>query len=655
MDNSEILTLDLDHFFAPNLPGVSRLKSAQFERREVTLADQDSAILDVFPTTPGASCCFLRLHKGAARTLRFRTSGAYRLQAGESGGWLLMPADTGAPAYWFPQPPILRCQDALGHVLAERPVSLTGLHATPADMSIDLRLPADWHLDWVVWRFSPEARELATGLGQILNIERRPYFLWGSKVNFILPAGVYQYLLHGHVYTNDFVWPRNWKFHSELDAYGLYLALDGLHLATGKALYGLMKRQMLYSVITAQAEDGGWYQGEWTDLMESHYRLHNAAMLMLTAGLEEFDDDIIRTALAKAAAFLSTCADQTDIGHWFLHDSLENSAEAMEEMRRQTKTPWIPSRTLGKSATNKLILNTHLDAIIALDRYQALTGDNQYAGQLDSARTATRTLLNLRPAEMLYRLLYWAIGLTLLPKDEAMRLPFPLRVLKRFTWMHLTPQMHRVKRFFPRLVMPGGLIERHLAPLHYDINYHPVNVMDLARYWRRFPAEDLSAVIAEAVKAVAGGTMLEYWAEAKPRQFAIVTWVDALYHLCTLNPDQAYRRHLVQAMLKAQDLGLGLPPSLLGGDAEVAGRTGHQPCPSPANPALMIANLSRSKLTEILVVNPTGHGLELAWESGAINTLTWTDAAGQPLPGTTSNLVVPGRSWIQGRESTSNG
>jgi len=32
----------------------------------------------------------------------------------------------------------------------------------------------------------------------------------------------------------------------------------------------------------------------------------------------------------------------------------------MEEMRRQTRTPWIPSRTLGKSPTNKLILNTHL-------------------------------------------------------------------------------------------------------------------------------------------------------------------------------------------------------------------------------------------------------------------------------------------------------
>jgi hypothetical protein len=147
--------------------------------------------------------------------------------------------------------------------------------------------------------------------------------------------------------------------------------------------------------------------------MESHYRLHNSAMLMLEAGLQEEADETIHRALEKAAAFLDACTDKTDIGLWFLHDSLEGSVASMEEMRRQTKTPWIPSRTLGKSPTNKLILNTHLDAIVALDRYREVTGDAQYAGHIDSARAAARSVLGLRPAEPLYRL-YWFIGLTLL-------------------------------------------------------------------------------------------------------------------------------------------------------------------------------------------------------------------------------------------------
>ena len=641
----------LHQLFAPAENGEAQeiLSSGRFTRTRRDDAGKATALLDRFPDAEGVSCCFVRLQRGEARTISFIAEGAYLLEACPSGGWLLKAVQTESPSYWVPQAPILRTLDDHGHITSERPASVVGLRASPTEMVVELQLPANWCLDWVCWRIEPSESDILDALQGTISLEQERYFLWGSKVSFQLPADVYLYLLHGHVYTNDFVWPRKWKFCSEIDAYGLYLALHGLELATRKKFYGLLKRQILYSVIARQAQDGGWYQGEWTDLMESHYRLHNSAMLMLEAGLEEEADETIRRALGKAAAFLVSCTDQTDIGLWFLHDSLEGSVETMEEMRRQTRTPWIPSRALGKSPTNKLILNTHLDAIVALDRYRVVTGDDQYSGQIDSARAATRSVLGLRPAEPLYRFLYWFIGLTLLPKADAMRLPLPLRVIKRLTWMYLTPQMHRVKRIFPRLVMPGGLIERHLSPLHYDINYHPVNVMDLVRYWRRFPADDLSTVIDGGVKAVVDNHLLDYWSEEKPRQFAIVVWADALYHLCTLRPDRAYRGYLAQAMLKAQELGLGLPPSLLGGDTEVASPVEQQPCPSPSNARLMVANLSTGKTTEILVVNPTSGGLELAWECNAIAPLTWTDSSGQPVPGSGSSLMVPGRSWIQGR------
>lgn len=645
--------LDIELFFAPTeLVGTQLLlDGTQCVRRELTLDNGDSALLDSFPGETDARCCFLRLSQGPARTVRFVLRGTYRVLAGASGGWLLAPTEADQAAYWIPQPPVLRRQDTLGHVLAERPVSLAGLNASPATLAVDLRLPADWHLDWVVWRFGPEAAPLAAELEQPSSLEKQAWFLWGSKVNFTLPAGVYQYLLHGQVYTNDFVWPRNWKFHSELDAHGLYLALDGLHLTTGKTLYGLMKRQMLYSVISAQAEDGGWYQGEWTDLMESHYRLHNAAMLMLAAGLEEFGDETIRAALTKAAAFLVKCTDRTDIGQWFLHDSLENSAEAMEEMRRQTNTPWIPSRTLGKSPTNKLILNTHLDAIVALERYRDATGDNQYAGLINSARGAAQALLALRPAEILYRLIYKAIELTLLPKDQAMALPLHLRLLKRLTWMYLTPRMHGVKRLFPRIVMPGGLIERHIAPMHYDINYHPVNVMDLARFQRRFPDEPLGGVIAGAVRAVTGSGLLRYWSEAANRRFAVVEWADALYQLCTLRQDMALRRHLAETLLLVCDLGLGLPPALLGGDAEV-NRHGHRvpSCPIPLDPRLLVANLSLGGHAEFLVINPTCNDLTLDFAQPGTQQAAWVDAQGLKIPASGS-ILVRQRSWILGKAS----
>jgi hypothetical protein len=639
----------LGKLFEPSESGSTGiLASPYFSRRRLETVGRDEFLLDEFPDMPGADSCFARLLPAEARNVRFVVHGSYGIDACPAGGWLLKPATDNAATYWIPRSPVLRKLDPQGHITAEQSVDLAAMAASPAELSVSLQVPADWHLDWVFWRFTPTRAAMAAELGHRVNLERQHFYLWGSKAKVELPAGAYLYLLHGQVYTDAFVWPRKWKFHSELDAHGLYTALDGLQLATGKDFYRLLKRQVLYSVIAQQSPDGGWHQGEWTDLMESHYRLHNAAMLMLEAGLEETHDDVVRSALERAAAFLAQCTDQTDIGTWFLHDSLESSAEAMEEMRRQTRTPWIPSRTLGKSPTNKLILNTHLDAIVTVDRYREVTGDDQYGELIASARAAARAILALRPAESLYRLLYWVIHLTLLPKDEAQRLPLPLRAIKRLTWMYVIPRMHRVKRLFPRLVMPGGLIERHIAPLHYDVIYHPINVLDLIRYGRRFPEEPHTDVIEQAIDVVIARSLLQYWTEHETRHFALVVWADALYQLCCLSPDLAPRRQLADAVLRIEDARLGLPPSLLGCDGEVVARECRQPCPSPANPRLRVVNLSQAGRTEIMVVNPATDPITLVWERMALPPLVWVTSQDQPAHA--PSPVIPARSWVLGRE-----
>ena len=179
---------------------------------------------------------------------------------------------------------------------------------------------------------------------------------------------------------------------------------------------------------TASA-DGRWPDGEWTDLMESHYRSHNGAMLMLATALQEQPDATLRCALELAVSSTVAHADETEIGPWFMHDSLEESAATMDEMLRQTGTRWIPSRALGKSPSNKMILNTHLDATLAIDRYREVTGDVRHDAALRSARQTTVALLARRPAERLYRALYRVVWLTLLPEPAARRLTLPLRVV----------------------------------------------------------------------------------------------------------------------------------------------------------------------------------------------------------------------------------
>jgi len=639
-------SLALRDLFEPPESAVLRheIQCDLFARRSWEASGQASLVLDQFGDAGGASCCFVRLAPLEARSARLVVEGGYGLQSCPSGGWLLKPIEPRRPTYWIPQFPIFREFDAHGRMLAEEPATLLGFKPAVEESSMEIAARGDATLECLVWCFPVGASGFVDELERPLVLEGQPTFMWASHTSCCGPADVYAYLVHGQVYENRFDSRRKRKICSELEAYALYVMLHGLEAASGKKLYGLLKRQILFSVIARQAPDGGWQHGEWTDFMESHYRFHNAAMLLLETALEEAPNSIVADALSKAASVLSKATDKTDIGLWFFHDSLEQSVE----MTARSGIRWVPSRELGKSPATKMILNSHLDAIVTLDRYREVTGDNRYSEEVASALGATRKLLALRPAEWLYRALYRAVRLTLLPESEATRLPVMLRAIKRLTRDHVIPRLHRVKRRFPRMVMPGGLIERHLSRLHFGVNYHSVNVMDLARLWRRFPREDFGGVIDGAVKAVTETTLQEYWVESKQRQ-ALGYWVEATYHLATLSPEPARRRHLAEAILSALDAGLGLPPSLLGAHPEVVKPAQRFPCPSPRDARLRVANLSCGDRAEILVVNPTNAAVELAWERNPDIGLIWVSADDRPIGAGSSPLSVPPRGWLWAR------
>lgn len=641
---------DLKQMFEPP-PGGEVLQTVQsdnFSRVHWTLDGFATILLDRFPSAEDSSCCFFRLGETNTTTVRFTVQGEYQLSSCPSGGWLIKPADTTLPSYWMPQPPIMRNYDSSGRILSEVSAVLVGLQTTPTKLTVEIKTSRNLTLDLTLWRFSSGSIDIVGELERPLVLERQSVFLWTSQTIYQSAADVYLYLVHGHVYANRFIWPRKWKICSELDAYGLYVLLKGLQLATNKTLYSLLKQQLLFSVIARQSKDGGWYHGEWTDSAESHYRYHNGAMHLLESALEEHTDDTVRTALECAAKFISTYTDETSLGLWFLHDSLEESAERMDECWIQTGGKWLPSHSLGKSPTNKLILNTHLDTTIALHRYHEVTGDMRHEKKVSSAHSAARNALLLKPAELLYRLVYRAIGLTLLPYSEAKFLPLPVRAAKRLTANYLIPQLHRIKRVFPRFVMPGGLIERHLSPLHFNIQYHAVNTMDLARLLNCYPDADLADIMDNAVTFVTDNNILQYWSEAKPRQYALVVWVDALYRICMQKQDVKYRNHLAEAVLFAEDTGLGLPPAILGAESEVIGNFAQQPCPSPTERLLRVVNLCNGKHLEFLVVNNTTRDLELIWEHGSNHQLSWLTASGNTIEGDASVLRIPAQSWLRG-------
>lgn len=655
VDASTLTTAQVFETAAQDACSESVVLTRTVGRKRHQLRDGTEALADTFPDHPGAACAFLRLAAGPARRVRLVFDGTDTAMACGAGGWLLeghVAEANAAPRYWLPQPPVLRTVDANGRILTQRALSLDGFTTDPSGLCLELEVEADKHLDLPVWRFAPDAA--AAGLLAPLQapsvLERQRWFLRSSHAAVNKPADVYECLVHGWVYDNRFVrrarYPaRTWRICSENEAHSLYMALNGLERATGRALYTLLKRQIVGSIIARQAADGGWHHGEWTDLMESHFRLHTAGLLVLEAALEEAPDPAVRQALDAAAAFLAGRTDRTDIGTWFLHDALEESAERASA---DGAPPWEPTKILGASPTNKLILNTHLDSLVALDRYRELAHDDRHAGTVESAHSAALAVLRARPAEWLYRPAYRALWLTLLPSERAARLPLPARVVRRLVPKLLAPNLYRLKWRHPRLVMPGGLIDRHLAPKHYNTIYHTVNLMDVVRLTRRFPHPDLLRIVHDAVAAVTRTGLLEFWVQRKLKQ-PIGYWVEAIYQLCTLDPAPELRAHLAQAMLAAEDLGLGLPPTLLGADPEVIPHAQQVTCPCPGDARLRVANLGRGLRSEVVVVNPGSEAVALGWDSAAPRAARWSSSAAQASISTAAAPTsIPARGWAWG-------
>jgi len=651
-DTATVLEISISDIFdpAPNSRPKEITKASGFFRNHIAHASGLQVISDTF-TDIGAKCCFLRIQKNTRKQIRLSISGSYQFTTSPVGGWILEPTVQSADdnMYWIPQSPTLRNLDNDGHILSIQAAGLGGAYLSTFSMSADIQVPVGNNLDLVVWKFKLKQYQVIDDLKTpLFTIESQKMFLWSSHTTYHQPSDVYLHLIYGHVYENHEVWPKYWRVCSELDAYALYITLKGLEKSTGKRLYSLLKAQIVYSVISRQAEDGGWYHGEWTDTMESHYRLHTAGILLLSAFYEETGDETVLKSLRKAVQFAAGNVDKLDHGMWFYHDSLEQSPE-MEKLY-----PFRPAKSqgLGKSSNNLLVLNTHLDTTIALHRYQQVSGDNQYTDLVDSAKRSAHSVLELRSAEFFYRLIYKTIYLSFLPTRRAVTLPAHLRALKRLGWKYLVPRLKYIKARFPRLVMPGGFIERDLVQKGGSVRYQPVNLMDLIR-WQNIFNESFAATKSGLEFTVNSG-IIDRWKEKRGKEDdSLGFWSEALYHLCLTHPGRKYRAWLAEAILNLEDNGLGISPSLLGSNPEAIPLAEQHPCPSPGQRYLRVVNFSHGTHIELLVINPTSGSVMLEWETAPPESIVWEN--GKDITACSAaendNITVPPRGWLWGRSN----
>jgi hypothetical protein len=587
-------------------------------------------------------CDFVRFTVKRERYFRFILPDEYDIRMTKGDGWFFRCRNLGKHHYWIPLQPVVRNYDKFGRILSEETLPLIKMDVLRHYSCALFEIPEGHDfVEFVVWSL-PSDSSLLEELYSLSPQERQNIFLWGSHTKYSGPKDVYRNLIWGAVYKSAWRWPpRSWKtVYCEADAHALYVALHSLWIATGKKIYQHLKTQLVFSVAVRQETNGAWHHGEWTDEFEVQYRLHCSGIHLLAADYEETKDDLVKSYLRKAVEYMKTQCDELTVGTWYLHDSLESSVAAL----RKGPLSFQNSRALGKSPSNMLVLNTHLDALVALHRYEEVTGRRFQGKEINEGVDATLAVLGLKPAEIFYRLYFKAIDLTFLPNSEARKLPLHLRAVRRLAREKLIPLLPRVKKLIPRLGMPNGYIDRGLSLDEFTYNYFPINVMDLLRFQRRFRVKTLDPIIVSAVDCMLR-ISLERWLEDASAAYALGFWAEAMYVYCLSRAGES-RSALAEVVIALLTSKKGLPPSLLGCNSEFVPLTNQVPCLWTDNDRIRIVNLSVGPAQlEFLLVNITDMPQEVTvpseWE-------TWDmlDQQDQEISAG-KTLMVPACGWVR--------
>jgi hypothetical protein len=171
---------------------------------------------------------------------------------------------------------------------------------------------------------------------------------------------------------------------------------------------------------------------------------------------------------------------------WFLHDTNEQNAKHR-----------FRSTVFGQSAGNSICVNTHIQALTVLHRLWHLVPNKQvYQDNFDKGMAALRRVLEYQPGTLVYR-----------PLEKLLMEYFQNATQKNVGWARIRKGIKGravlmiygwLKRFFPRLVLPQGFIDRDLTLSVGSDQYQIINLKDLLTLYQQEPVPWLRPYITGA-------------------------------------------------------------------------------------------------------------------------------------------------------------
>ncbi len=291
------------------------------------------------------------------------------------------------------------------------------------------------------------------------------------------PLDVWNYLIDGSIYHPQFETIRTVgkRFKCQQCAFAWWSYFGFLYKETQKRIYAIMQDEIAYSILLDMTEEGEWGHGFWSDEIETHTRFHLDGIHLLVSQYEKTGESIwLETAERGMGFVFDHLMEKLDGGSiWFLHDTTEH------ERRHKFK-----STIFGKTPGNLLCINTHVQVLSVLYRLHKILPDKViYAEMFEKGIKALQEIFNHKPGEFTYKLLvFWITKLLTRSRHSnwnRLRNYIESLIIPKFYW--------QVRRIFPRIVLPGGFIERDLNLNFFMHSYNIINLKDLLILYQQVP------------------------------------------------------------------------------------------------------------------------------------------------------------------------
>lgn len=392
---------------------------------------------------------------------------------------------------WFPLVCGLFSFDACGRIAAANGNASLRLEAG-ANIKLDLLVSGkagETAIIPYVLMDDPEGRYFEE-ISSLNDTERRLYlksdWFFGRR-----PLDLWNYLINGSIYDPRQEEGVHKRFKCQQCALAWWNYFGFLRKETNKEVYDVFQDEIAYGVLLDLSAEGEWGHGYWFDSPETHTRFHLDGIHLLLSQYSKTHDLLWLKAAERGMAFFSKNLSETldDGGMWYLHDTREK-----EQKHR------FQSRLFGKSPGNSLCLNTHVQALTVLRRLRGLREEEPwYSKMFERGISSLHRALDQQPATAIYALLTRLMMLYKKRMPGEFQKPLPGgslgKKIKNRLWRYIPQLFWLVRRFFPRVVYPGGFTERDLTLSFFSDRYHVINMKDFLTLYQQNPTAWLKAYI----------------------------------------------------------------------------------------------------------------------------------------------------------------